>query len=181
MKIHVILAILLLFIVGCIQAQENEISSVSGIQELMFGSEDLITLGLTSSDVCEMEEHEIGPSAPLAQSSTCFYTVTRDNTEVVVQLEKFTNPEDLNGAFEYRSSHYRSSEGLLSENDYGDRSRFYVNNENDYGAEFNEPGVYFYSLWIVKDAYLMHVTSKGTEEAREDVSSMGLAILSKFG
>jgi hypothetical protein len=53
---------------------------------------------------------------------------------------------------------------------------------NDYGGQFNEPGVYFYHLWICKDKYLIHITSKGTEEAAGDsVREIGQQILSKFG
>jgi hypothetical protein len=104
-----------------------------------------------------------------------------NDTGVVIELKKYTNSGDLNGSYQYESLHLRSIEGLISENDYGDQSRFYVNNENDYGAEYNDPNMYYYALYISKNEYLIYVTSKGTSvEAKEYVAKIGRRILSKF-
>ncbi|MGV8141839.1 MAG: hypothetical protein ACP5NW_05345, partial [Candidatus Woesearchaeota archaeon] len=80
------------------------------------------------------------------------------------------------------SLHLRGAKGLLSENAFGDQSRFYVNNEDDYGAENNPPGVYYYSLYMTKDLYLVQISSSGTSaDAKDSVASVGRQILSKFG
>jgi hypothetical protein len=59
-------------------------------------------------------------------------------------------------------------------------SRFRVNNENDYGGQFNPPGVYFYHLWIAKDLHLIHVTSKGVEQDKTYIEKTGQKILEKL-
>lgn len=132
-----------------------------------------------TSNGCRTEDYETGPSSSLAQYSFCNYSL--GDTEVIIELKRFTNPEDLNGSYQYDSSHLYSAEGLISEDDYGDMSRFRVNNENDYMGHLNPPGVYYYHLWITKDLYLIHVTSKGTVEAEDSIAEIGQAILSKFG
>jgi len=99
-----------------------------------------------------------------------------------IELQKFANYEALDGTYQYDSSHLFGVKGLISENDYGDQSRFRVNSEDDYGAEFNEPGVYYYHLWICKNEYLIHITSSGrSKEADEYIAKIGQRILSKFG
>jgi hypothetical protein len=158
--------------------------TISGTQELVLNEQDLQQLGMRSDDLkqlgmrsngtdCQTEEYQTNEYSPLAQYSICSYIINSLNdTEVVIQLEKFTNFEDLNGSYQYTSLHLRGFEGLISENDYGDLSRFYVNNEST---------VYYYHLWIVKNEYLIHITSKGTEEAKEYIAEIGYRILSKFG
>ena len=182
MKIYIFLAVLLILVAGCSQKQENEtISKITGIQELVLSEQEVQQLGMTSDKDCEIETYETSPSSTLAQYGVCFYTMTNDDTEVVIEYKKFTNQNDLNGAYQYESSHLRSSEGILEENTYGDQSKFYVNNENDYGAEFNPPGVFFYSLYFTKDEFLVHVTTKGmNEETKEDVANIGAVILTKY-
>jgi hypothetical protein len=105
-----------------------------------------------------------------------------NDTSIIIELQKFADYEALNGTYQYDSLHYYSIQGLISENTFGDQSRFRLNNENDYGGQFNPPGVYFYHLWITKDLYLIHVTSSGTsQEAEGYVANIGRQILSKFG
>ncbi len=204
MKLAIILAILVILIGGCSTVQEsptvpiiNTTPKISGTQELVLNEQDLQQLGMTrggseelhqlgwlsNGSDCKAEEYPTSESSPLAQYSLCSYIITSLNdTEVVIELKKFTNLEDLNGSYQYESQHLRSIEGLISENDYGDQSRFYVNNENDYGAQYNDPNVYYYALYISKDEYLIHITSKGrSKDAKESIADIGRRIMSKFG
>ncbi|MBN2422254.1 hypothetical protein JXB41_03430 [Candidatus Woesearchaeota archaeon] len=145
--------------------------------------QDLQQLGISSGTNCHTEEgySNIADSS-LGQYTVCVYYIpSLNDTQVIIELQKFANYEALNNTYQYDSSHLYSIEGLISENDYGDQSRFRVNNENDYGGEFNEPGVYYYHLWICKDLYLIHITSKGTVEAEDDIAEIAQQILSKFG
>lgn len=178
MKLAIILAILLILIGGC--STTKTINTISGTQELILDEQDLQQLGMTGHG-CQTEEgYSNIVDSSLGQYSFCNYTILED-TEVIIQLQKFANLEALDGAYQYDSSHLYSIEGLISENDYGDKSRFRVNNEHDYGGQFNEPGVYFYHLWICKDKYLVHITSSGrNKEAKEYITKIGQTILSKF-
>jgi hypothetical protein len=158
--------------------------SISGTQELVLNEQDLQKLGMTSNGTdCQTEEdysNIVDPS--LGQYSICYYNINRLNdTQVIIELQKFANYEALNGSYQYDSLHLYSIEGLISENDYGDQSRFRVNNVNDYGGQYNDPNVYYYHLWICKDKYLIHITSKGSKEAQEYIAKIGRRILSKFG
>ena len=178
MKLAIILAILLILIGGCSIVQD----SISGTQELVLNEQDLQQLWMTSNGTdCQTEEYQTNEYSPLAQYSICYYTINSLNdTQIILELKKYTNFEDLNGSYQYSSLHLRSVEGLISENDYGDQSRFSVNNENDYMGHLNKPGVYYYHLWICKDKYLIHITSKGSEEAKDYIVKIGQQILSKF-
>ena len=190
MKLAIILAILLILIGGCSTVQDSSsgptiktTSAISGIQELVLNVQDLLQLGMTSDHLnqlgmttngtaCQTEEYPTDEHSPLAQYGICSYIIDRLNyTEVVIQLSKFTNLADRNGTYQYESLHLRGFEGIISENDYGDLSRFYVNNEST---------VYYYHLWISKNEYLIHITSKGTKEAQEYIAEIGSRILSKF-
>lgn len=160
-------------------------STVSDIQQLFVNEYDLQQLKLTrvwdESD-CQKIEEQISIYSSMIQYSICNYTINNlNNTWVIVELKKFTNLEDLNGTYQYDSSHLYGSKGLISENDYGDQSRFRINSDDDYGAQYNEPGIYYYHLWITKDLYLIHITSKGSIDAREHIVKIGEQILSKFG
>ena len=188
-----IAAILLMLITGCSTVQEPTIS-ISGTQELVLNEQDLQQLGM-ARNLNETELQQLGISngtncwtdeeysnivdSSLGQYSICDYIIL-NNTEVIIELQRFANLEALNGSYQYGSSHYFSVQGLISENDYGDQSRFRVNDVNDYGGQYNDPDVYYYHLWICKDKYLIHITSKGAKEAKEYIPKIGQQILSKF-
>ena len=201
MKLAIILAILLILIGGCSTVQEspsvpiiNTTHKISGTRELVLNEQDLQQLGMTEDineqDIqlfeitegnCRTDEEYVNiVDSSQGQYSICVYYILND-TQVIIELQKFANLEALNGAYQYDSSHYYSIEGIISENTFGDQSRFRVNNEQDYGGEFNDPDVYFYHLWITKDKYLIHITSKGSKEAEEYIAKIGWRILSKFG
>jgi len=210
MKLSMILAILLIPILaligGCSTAQNSSSGptigtthTVSGTQDLVLNEQDLQQLGMTrdlnEQDLQQMGITENGTNchtegnysnivdSSLGLYSICTYLIpSLNDTEVIIQLQNFADYEALNGSYQYDSSHLYSIEGLISENDYGDQSRFRVNNEHDYGGQYNEPGVYFYHLWFTKDLYLIHITSSGrSKEAKEYIAEIGRLILSKFG
>ena len=157
-------------------------NTISGTRELVLNEQDLQQIGMTGDGTgCPTEEYTTNEYAPLAQYNFCNYTINSLNgTEVIIELKKFTNFEALNGTYQYDSLHLYSVEGLISENDYGDQSRFRVNNEHDYGGQYNDPNVYYYHLWIGKNEYLIHITSKGAKGAEEYIAKIGRQILSKF-
>lgn len=182
MRLVIILTVLLMFIGGCAAVQSPPtIHTVLGTTELLLTEQDLQQLGMTNNGTdCLTEEYPTDAYSPLAQYSFCNYIINSLNTEVVLELKKFTNFNDLNGSYQYDSSHLYSVQGLMSENDFGDQSRFRVSNEHDYGSQFNDPNVFYYHLWISKNEYLIHITSKGSKEAKEYIAKMGQLILSKF-
>ena len=160
--------------------------ALSGTQWLVLTEQDLqqfgMTRGMTSNGTDCQTEEQTSINSLQVQYSFCNYTLNSlNNTELIVELREFTNLEDRNGAYQYDSQHLYSIQGLLSENDYGDLSRFRVNNVNDYGGNLNPPGVYFYHLWICKELYLVHITSAGSKDARAYIANIGRRILSKFG
>ena len=194
MKKLLILLVLMSVIVisGCVNQQMTTTTStipttISGIQDLALNAQDLQQLGMTQvwneTDCQTQESYTNIVDSSLGQYSICNYTINSLNdTWVVIELEKFANYEALNGSYQYDSQHLFSIQGIISENDYGDQSLFRVNNVNDYMGHLNEPGVYYYHLWICKNLYLIHITSGGTEEsAKEYIPKIGLQILSKFG
>ena len=156
-------------------------SAISGTQDLLLNTQDLQQLGMTGHG-CQTEENYTNiVDSSLGQYSFCNYTINSLNdTWVVIELQKFANYEALNGSYQYGSLHLYSIQGLISENDYGDQSRFRVNNVNDYGGQYDEPNVYYYHLWICKNLYLIDISSNGRKEAREYIPKIGLQILSKF-
>jgi hypothetical protein len=208
----IILAILPILIVGCSRVQNlpsgstinitnttNTAPTISGIQDLMLNEQELQQLGMTSDlneqDLaqfgitgngtnCQTDENytNIVDSSP-GQYSICFYDISSLNdTKVIIELQKFANYEALNGSYQYGSLHLYSAQGIISENDYGDQSRFRVNNVNDYMGQLNDPNVFYYHLWICKELYLIHITSSGSsKDAKEHVAKIGRQILSKFG
>ncbi len=181
MKLAIILAILVILVGGCLGPTTETTHTISGTQDLVLSEQDLQQLRMMSEGSCQTEEYQTNGHSPLAQYSICNYTINSlDDTEVVLQLKKFTNLEDLNGAYQYDSLHLYSVEGLINENKHGDQSRFRVNHENDYGGQYNDPTVYYYHLWICKNEYLVHITSKGSKEAKEYIEKIGRQILSKF-
>jgi len=184
MKLAIILAILLILIGGYLIVQEGPTPTISGTQELVLNEQDLQQLGMTSAgtDCYTDEEYSNIVDSSLGQYSFCNYTINSLNdTWVVIELQKFANYEALNGSYQYDSQHLFSIQGIISENDYGNQSLFRVNSEYDYGGQYNEPGVYYYHLWICKNEYLIHITSKGSKEADDYIAKIGWRILSKFG
>ena len=182
MKPTIFLTILLILITGCSTEQIKTAFPILGTKELLLNEQDLQQIGMTiNASNCQTEEYQTGEYSSLSQYSICYYNIKGLNgDQVVIELKKFTNFADLNGSYQYESSHLRSSEGIISENDYGDQSRFSVNNEKDYNGQLNERGVYYYHLWIEKNEYLIHITSKGSKEDREYIPKIGQTILSKF-
>jgi len=191
---------LAVLLVGCTTTEEGPTvpidSSVVDVSTLLLAPQDIAeirltpggeaqtleVLGLTSDNqYCKTENYETSESSPLAQLATCSYTIDgMADTSVIIEMKRFTNSNDLTGTYQYESLHLRGAKGLLAENTFGDQSRFSVNSDDDYGAEFNPPGVSFYSLYFTKDSYLVHVTTKGSADAKEDVASIGRRILAKF-
>ena len=199
MKLAIILAILLILITGCSTVQDSSSGpTISGTQELVLNEQDLQQLGMTN-DVNEQDLQQLGISSgtncqtdeeysnivdsSVGQYSICSYIINSLNdTQLIIELEKFANLEALNGSYQYDSLHLYSIQGLISQDDFGDQSRFRVNNVNDYGGQYNDPNVYYYHLWFTKDLYLIHITSSGrSKEAKEYIAKIGQRILSKFG
>src|SRR3989338_4569467 len=109
MKPAVILAGLIIIIAGCVQ------NSQPGTQYLL-NEQDLAQLGMTD-DVSESELQAFGLNGTNCrieeQYSICIYNIPGlNNTQVIVELKKFTNFEDLNGTYHYNSLHMFSSQGL---------------------------------------------------------------------
>lgn len=187
MKPAIILVVLLIFTGGCLTGEDGgkTAPAISGTLDPVLDEQDLQQLGMTVSGTgCRTDEgYSNIVDSSTGQYTFCNYTVDAlVDTSVIIELQRFANREALNGTYQYNSLHLFSVEGLISENDFGDQSRFRVNSEKDYGGEFNEPGVYYYHLWICKDEYLIHITSGGrSEEARDYIAETGRLILSKFG
>ena len=186
MKPAVILAIIIILIGGFLIVQDlpslpttNTTHTTSAARYLL-NEQDLRQLGMSGN--CTTEEYQTSASSPLVQYSFCSYNISSmAGTELVIELKKFTNFEDLNGTYQYNSLHMFSAQGLISQNTLGDQSRFRVNNENDYGGNLTPPGVYYYHLWITKNLHLIHVTSGGNnKDAGEHVTRAGQMMLSKL-
>lgn len=199
----VISAVILIIILGCLilknqlSGPEIKKSAISGIQELALNEQDISQLGIAkdfneqtlqqlgiegNNTNCKTEDYSNIIDSSIGQHSLCIYNISGlNNTQVIVELQKFANYESLNGSYQYDSSHLYSIKGLISENTYGDQSRFRVNNVNDYGGQYNDPNVFYYHLWITKDLYLLHITSGGAKEAEDYIPKIGQLILSKFG
>jgi hypothetical protein len=182
--------------IGAAVLQTPRQAVISGTRELVLNEQDLQQLemrsdlneqdlqqlGITSGNCRTEEDYTNIVDSSLGQYSVCIYNISSLNdTQVIIELQKFANFEALNGSYQYNSQHLYSIEGLISENDYGDQSRFRVSNVNDYGGQYNDPNVYYYHLWICKNEYLVHITSKGAKEAVDYIAETGRQILSKFG
>ena len=188
----VILLVLTILVGGCSIVQDGQNASIedssaqatdtiSGVRDLVLTEEDLRQLGVVG-DGCSIEEYVTDEFWPLSQYGFCNYAASALNgTDIVIELHKFTNEADRNGTYQYTSSHLYGAKGLISENEYGDQSSLRVNSEDDYGAEFNEQGIYYYHLWFTEDLYLVHITSKGSKDADALIAGIGRRIESKFG
>ncbi len=174
MKLTTILAVILIIISGCTTQQ------ISSTEQLALDEQEIDELAITESH-CETEQFETHERAPLAERTRCQYNVSSINTTITLILKKYTNFEDLNGSYQYDSSHLFSQEGLISENTYGDQSKFRVSSEEDYGGQYNDPNVYYYHLWITEELYLIHITSAGSQEAKATIEQMADMIMARFG
>jgi hypothetical protein len=174
-----LLMMVVIILAGCVQEpigeQPNAIPKDTTTRDLQLTEEEVTGLGMTTNG-CTFDRYD--PDSPIIENNFCNYS--RDDTTVYVIIKKFTNLEDLNGSYQYDSYHLFGADGLISENTYGDQSRFRVNSEDDYGAE-HDSEVYYYHLWIVKDLYLVHITSSGAERDKELVAGIGERILSRLG
>ncbi|MBU5688357.1 MAG: hypothetical protein KQA41_02720 [Candidatus Aenigmarchaeota archaeon] len=142
---------------------------------------DLKELNLSIANECITEKYQAQQHSSLSEYTYCNYTADNlKDTWIFVEIKKFTNLNDLENSYQYESSHLFGSKGLLSENEFGDKSKFRVNAEDDYGAEFNPPGIYYYHLWITKGYYMIHITSKGSMDADKTIKDMGQRILLKI-
>ncbi len=181
MKLAIIFGILLIIIGGCYVQQELPESKISGTQDLVLTEQDLQELGMTAESECQTEEQTSYDLSDV-EYTFCSYTIdSLIDTKVIIELKKFSNYESLNDSYLYDSSHLFGAKGLISENTFGEQSRFRVNSKDDYEAEFNDPNIYYYHLWITKYLYLIHITSSGrSEEAKGYIIKIGQQILSKF-
>ncbi|MBU5689773.1 MAG: hypothetical protein QXM68_00360 [Candidatus Aenigmatarchaeota archaeon] len=179
MKIIIAVSIIAILIIGLFLAQNMLFKPNS--EKIFFNEQDLQNLKLSKSGNCVLEKYKTDQYSPLEEYGFCNYTVNElSDTWIWVEFKKFSNVNDLNQAYQYDSSHLFGSKGLISENTFGDKSRFRVNSDDDYGAEFNPPGVYFYHLWICKGHYLIHITSRGSESAKSYIERMAENILLKI-
>lgn len=194
---------LLIFIGGCSKVQESQLeptpnasNNISGtlalilsekeISQLGMTSEineqDLVQLGLNNGTNCRTDEDYTNVvDSSRGAYTLCVYNIkSLNNTQLIIELTKFTNYEALNGSYGYSSSHLFGAKGLISENDFGDQSRFHVSDPSDYGGEFNKPNEYYYNLYFTKELYLIHITSGKDKEAKDYILKIGRKILSKF-
>jgi hypothetical protein len=176
----------------------NETEMVRGTSDLLLTDEDRSDLGITyNTNTTELRELRIPTNTTTTcktqqtyaknqtvehgAHSICAYTIPAlNNTDIVIQLQKFKDKTALNGSYQYDSSHLFSSDGLISRNELGDQSTFRVSTEDDYGGEHNNDTMHYYHLWITKDHYLLHITSSGTVNATTEITRVGERILSKF-
>jgi len=159
-------------------------NTIKGTGDLFLNAQNLVQLKMMSNGTdCQTEnDYSNIVDSTLGQYSICYYNIIALNdTQVTIEFNKFANLEELNGSYQYSSLHLYSIQGLISENDYGDQSRFRINNVNDYMGQLNNPNVTYYHLWICKDTYLIHITSSGSKDAKEYIEKIGRQILLKFG
>ncbi|MFP4403181.1 MAG: hypothetical protein ACLFPJ_02415 [Candidatus Woesearchaeota archaeon] len=180
----IMFVIILVFFIGCSIDKYDEIektTNISDVDELVLNENDLLKLGFKKNSECKIENYNTSEFSPLKQYAFCNYTIEKlNNTKIIIEFKKYTNLHDLNGTYQYSSSHLFSSEGLISKDNYGDQSVFRVNSEKDYGGEFNEENVHYYHLWFTNDLFLIHITSKGSIEAKEYIEKIANKILLKF-
>ncbi|MFT4311251.1 MAG: hypothetical protein ACMXX7_01345 [Candidatus Woesearchaeota archaeon] len=167
---------LILIVSGCSTYKEETI----GVSDLLLSDEYVYNLDLYPSSPCEVEIYETSNRSSLSEFGSCFFKGSNESLEVVIQIRKFSNFDDLFGTYQYQSSHLRNIEGLISEDKFGDFSKFYINVEEDYMGHLNEEGVYIYHLWVVKDDFLIHITTKDYFDDKYLVENIANNILSKI-
>ena len=165
--------ILIIFLVGCTAKQTT--TKETSAKELIPTKEQI---GATTELNCTSEVYNTTEFSPLAEYSFCSFKI--NDSEFYLEIKKFSNQNDLNGSYQYDSSHLFGGKGFLNHTTYGDQSKLHVNAGDDYGAEFDPKGVSFYHLWFTKDLFLFHVTSRGIESDRASIEKIGHVILSKF-
>lgn len=138
----------LLFLVGC--------STSMTVEQLSLDSAEIHMLDLQQEECTTDGSH------------VCTYQ--KENTTIAVILEKYDSYDDLEGAFQYKSSHLIESEWYLSENKMGDMSKF---------LGWEDSGYYYYHLWIVDEPFLIHVTSKGSRDVNETILAIGENLLQR--
>lgn len=186
MRSTIYLIVFLIFLSGCLTQQDKSLDNISPISQISQISQDILPdnneirqLGIVSEGiVCNTEEYDANDHSSLQMYSFCNFTIKNCNdTEVIIELSRYSDLKDLNYSYQYNSLHLRSKKGLISEDDYGDQSRFSVNHEQDYGGTFDDPKISYYHLWICKGPYLIHITSKGSIDAKRYIPDLGSMML----
>jgi len=150
--------------------------------EIDLNNSAMAQLGMDFNGTNCRSEEQTSYDLSSVQYTLCTYAIPGLNdTEVIVELKRFGSMDALNGSYQYESSHLFGAKGIISQNDFGDQSKFHVNSDDDYGAEFNTPGIYYYHLWFTKGLYMVHITSGGSEDAKGYIASMGRQFLAKIG
>ncbi len=157
MKFGIIVVFVLLAFSAC--ASEHHLLSV---HDLLLSTEEVALLQLSVDQECVIEEYQTSETSPLAQSSFCSFVSQNDSVHLIIDIKKYTNEQDVLGSFQYQSSRHRSPQGILAQNTHGSYSTFVMNVEEDYMGHLNDPEMYYYHLWIAKDLFLIHITSRGT-------------------
>jgi hypothetical protein len=153
----------LLFLSSCVSENVFYVN----IEDVVLSDIDLVDLSLYVLDDCVFENFNASSNSPLIASSFCSYFSFDESSEVIISISKYSNFDDLFGSYQYQSSHLRSVEGLISEDFFGDFSKFYVNVEEDYMGYLNDVDIYYYHLWIVSGDFLIHITSKSYLEEHD--------------
>lgn len=202
MKQYLSVVLILILITGCQTMQESG-PAISGIQDLMLNEQDLQELGLTANPGglpnwteyypqgtdffaltngthCELKESL--ESSDYTNYRNCAYRSS--NTSFSIIVKRYSSGEDLNFSYGYDSTHYQGAAGIISVNEYGDRSLLRVNDPGDFTYQFVpfDPNIFHYNFYISKDLYLIRVYSEGEDkDAVESVKKIGEKIISKFG
>ncbi|HLP79507.1 MAG TPA: hypothetical protein VK158_02650 [Acidobacteriota bacterium] len=146
--------------------------STQSIQEIMLTTQEITDLQMTpkykTGDVdlpCVVEESD----SSRTQYALCGYT--KGDSEIIIELAKYNNLNDLNDSYQYASSHLINSDWLIQQDAYGDMSKL---------QKWNESSTFYYHFYIVKDMYMIHVTSKGVESDQATVVDIGKTMLDKI-
>src|SRR5690606_30639909 len=105
LKKTIFFAILLMIVSGCTAISEGEYTQdvppssqntveVEGLQDIILTADDIQQFNLQPlEDPCVVLNHQTSEFAPLAQSSSCHYTLNSDGTIISIILQKFTNAD----------------------------------------------------------------------------------------
>lgn len=189
----IVVALVLILIAGCAAKQDYEQTSVTGIGDLLLSEQDLVQAGLTR-DVhdevlaqlgldgtnCKTEEQTVFDASGVDYGICSYASSSLNNTQVIIELKKFANASEAKNAYYYDSSHLYSAKGIISKDEYGDQSLFRMNSKDDYMGNLDPADLFYYHLWFIKDAYLIHITSKGSKDAGEMVARIASIIEARF-